>query len=79
MNTDILQKLGIALGIARHRLQNTQSPSYADDMVALWLQRVDQVNGRGGPTWLTLEKAMRHKTVGMTGQADDVKREHLGK
>ena len=74
INSDILQRLGIALGIAHTRLQNTQSPSFVDDLVGLWLQKVDQVTARGGPTWAALEKAMRHRTVGMVGQADEIKR-----
>ena len=77
VNTDILQKLGVALGIAHSRLQTIQLPSYADDMVALWLLRMDQVMERGGPTWATLEKAMRHETVGMVGTANDIKRDKL--
>ena len=73
VNCDILQKLGIALGINHYRLQNTQ----ATEMVSLWLQRVDQVDKYGGPTWIALEKAMRHDTVGMIGKANDVKKERL--
>ena len=77
VNNDIIQKLGIALGIVYGRLQNTKSPSFVNNMVALWLQRVDQVDKHGGPTWSTLEKAMRDKTVGMNGSANDVERERL--
>ena len=77
VNTAILQKLGVALGIAYSRLQNTQSPTFAEDMVALWLLRMDQVMERGGPTWAALEKAMRHETVGMIGIANDIKRDKL--
>ena len=78
VDNDSLKKLGIALGIGPHRLQNTQSASFGNDMVGWWLQRVDQVDAKGGPTWATLENAMRHVTVGMTGQANDIKRDKLG-
>ena len=77
VNSDILQNLGIALGIAPHRLQNIQPQTLAGVLVSLWLQRVDQVDERGGPTWHTLEQAMRHKIVGMTGTANDVLKEQL--
>ena len=77
VNNDILQKLGIALGIAPYRLQNIPSQSLADGLVSLWLLRLDQVDERGGPTWHALEQAMRHKTVGMTGTANDVLKEQL--
>ena len=77
VNSDILQNLGIALGIAPHRLQNIQPQTLAGVLVSLWLLRVDQVDERGGPTWHALEQAMRHKTVGMTGTANDVLKERL--
>ena len=76
-SSDILQKLGIALGIAHYRLHNIPSQSLADCLVSLWLLRVDQVDERGGPTWHTLEEAMRHSTVGMTGTANDILKERL--
>ena len=72
MDSDILQNLGIALGIAPHRLKNTPSHSLAGSLVSLWLQRVDRVDKQGGPTWHTLEQAMRHMTVGLTGTANDI-------
>ena len=36
VNNAIIQKLGIALGIVYGWLQNTQSPSFVNNMVALW-------------------------------------------
>ena len=74
VNNDILKNLGLALGISPGRLQNIQSPN---DMVGLWLLRVDQVDAMGGPTWGTLVKAMRHVTVGLNGQANDIERKRL--
>ena len=77
VNNDILKNLAIALGIGSHRLQYPQSPSFGNDIVGWWLQRVDQVDAMGGPTWTTLVKAMRHVTVGMNGKANDIEKKRL--
>ena len=77
VNIYILQNLGLALGITYSRLQNTQSLSYAADLVDLWLLKIDQVNEKGGPTWATLESVMRDKIVGLNGIADDIRKDKL--
>ena len=68
--------LGLVLGLSRHRVKGLEdSKTLLDDMIAAWLQKVDQV---GVPTWQKLVMALRHKRVGQTGIANKIeKNKHL--
>ena len=67
--------LGVVLGLGHHRVKGMEdSKTFLDDMVAAWLQKVDQV---GVPTWQRLVKALRHKRVGQTGIASEIERKKL--
>ena len=65
-----IYNLGMVLGLSHHRVKRMKdSETFLDDMVAAWLQKVDQVEV---PTWQKLVKALRHKRVGQTGIASEI-------
>ena len=67
--------LGLVLGLSYHRVKGMEdSKTFLDDMIAAWLQKVDQV---GVPTWQSLVKALRHRRVGQTGVASEIEKEKL--
>ena len=67
--------LGLVLGLSHHRMNEMKdSLTFLDDMIAAWLQKVDQV---GIPTWENLVKALRHKRVGQTGIASEIEKDKL--
>ena len=43
------------------------SPNFLTDVLADWLQRVDQVRKAGVPTWQRLVEALRDPRVGHNG------------
>ena len=64
--------LGLLLGLSHHRVKAMEdSKTFLDDMIAAWLQKVDQV---GVPTWQRLVKALRHRRVGQTGIASEIEK-----
>ena len=67
--------LGLVLGLSHHRVKGMKdSEMFLDDMIAAWLQKVDQVEV---PTWQRLVKALRHKRVGQTGIASEIENDKL--
>ena len=67
--------LGLLLGLSHHRVKAMKdSETFLDDMIAAWLQKVDQV---GVPTWQRLVKALRHRRVGQTGIASEIEKDKL--
>ena len=67
--------LGLVLGLTHHRVKEMEnSKTFLDDMIAAWLQKVDQV---GVPTWQSLVKALRHRRVGQTGIASEIEKEKI--
>ena len=65
--------LGLVLGLSHHRVKAMRdSETFLDDMIAAWLQKVDQV---GVPTWQRLVEALRHKRVGQTGIASGIEKD----
>jgi len=48
------------------------SKTFLDDMVAAWLQKVDQVQKKGAPSWRRLVEALRDRTVGQNGIAKKI-------
>ena len=70
--------LGLVLGLDYHRLKGLiDSPDFLADTLAGWLQRVDQVQKAGAPTWRRLVDALRDPRVGQNGIACEVEREKL--
>ena len=68
-----LTKLGLDLGISYDRLRRIDSQNFLEDMLAAWLQRVDQVQQRGTPTWKRLMKCL--KRAGQNGIAINIERD----
>ena len=67
--------LGLVLGLSHHRVKGMEdSKTFLDDMIAAWLQKVDQVEV---PTWQRLVKALRHMRVGQTGIASEIENDKL--
>ena len=48
------------------------SCTFLSDVIHAWLQREDEVDKKGKPSWQVLIKALRHHTVGQTGIANDI-------
>ena len=51
------------------------SPDFLADMLAEWLQPVDQVQEIGVPTWRRLVEALRDPRVGQNGIASYIERD----
>ena len=70
--------LGLVLGLSQHRVKGMKdSETFLDDMIAAWLQKVDQVQKMGAPTWQRLVEALKHDRVGHTGIASKIETEKL--
>ena len=70
--------LGLVLGLDYHRLKEMiDSSSFLQDMLAGWLQQVDQVLSTGLPTWKRLVEALRDQTVGQNGLASKIEEKQL--
>ena len=75
LNKTHIYHLGLVLGLSHHRVKGMKdSETFLDDMIAAWLQKVDQVEV---PTWQRLVKALRHKRVGQNGIASEIERDKL--
>ena len=65
--------LGLVLGLNYNRLKEMiDSSSFLQDMLAGWLQQVDQVLSTGVPTWTRLVEALKDQTVGQNGLASKI-------
>ena len=58
------------MGLDYNRLKAMMdTSSFLEDMLAGWLQQVDQVPSTGVPTWKRLVEALKHQRVGQNGLA----------
>ena len=65
--------LGLLLGLGYERLKAMMdTPTFLQDMLAGWLQKVDRVLNIGVPTWRRLAEALRDPRVGQIGLALEV-------
>ena len=70
--------LGLVLGLSHHRVKEMEgSKTFLDDMIVAWLQKVDQVQKRGVPTWQRLVEALKHDRVRQIGIASKIETEKL--
>ena len=77
--TDIYH-LGLVLGLSESRVRGVEdSKTFLDDMVVAWLQKVDQVQKRGAPSWRRLVEALRDRTVGQNGIARKILQDKIHK
>ena len=73
MKKDAIFDLGLVLGLCYHNLKTMMdSCTFLSDVIHAWLQREDEVDKKGKPSWQVLIKALRHHTVGQTGIANDI-------
>ena len=73
-----IYQLGLILGLSNRRLKGMKdSDTFLEDTIEAWLQKVDQVNKRGVPTWERLVEALRHERVGQTGIASKIETQEL--
>ena len=73
-----IYQLGLVLGLSNRRLRGMKdSDTFLEDTIEAWLQKVDQVNKRGVPTWERLVEALRHERVGQTGIASEIETQKL--
>ena len=71
-NAQIL-KLGFVLGLNYTKLKNNKnSDTFLLDTIHSWLQKEDNVVNKGKPSWRTLINALKSKSVGQTGIADQI-------
>ena len=71
--------LGLVLGLEYSRLKAMidSSPTFLQDMLAGWLQRVDQVQMTGVPTWKRLAEALKDPRLGQNGLASKIEQNQL--
>ena len=70
--------LGLVLGLDYTRLQGMKdSPTFLQDMLAAWLQKVDNVQQVGVPTWQKLVEALRDPQVGHKGVSTNIERDKV--
>ena len=68
--------LGIVLGLNFNRLKTVMdTPTFLDEMLAGWLQRVDQVLQTGSPTWSRMVEALKDPRVGQNGLASKIEQD----
>ena len=68
--------LGLVLGLDYNRLKAIMdTSSFLEDMLAGWLQQVDQVPSTGVPTWNRLMEALKDKRVGQNRLAITIEEE----
>ena len=73
LKKDQIFRLGLVLGLRVPTLDNMKdSPAFLYDMLAGWLQGQDNVDRRGGHTWGTLVKGLRHPSVAQNETADRI-------
>ena len=71
--------LGLVLGLDYNRLKPLiDSPDFLTEVLAGWLQRVDQVQKVGVPTWKRLVEALRDPRVGQNGIASEIEQDKQG-
>ena len=72
--------LGLILGLGYSRLKTMMdSQTFLQDMLAGWLQKVDQVQMTGVPTWRRLAEALKDPRVGQNGIASEIETLQLTK
>ena len=68
--------LGIVLGLNYNRLKTMMdTATFLSEMLAKWLEGVDQVLQTGVPTWKSLVKALRDPLVGQNGLASKIEQD----
>ncbi len=74
VNKPDIRSLGLVLGlnITRLRTLEQMSDNLLDNVIYAWLQREEDVNMRGVPSWATLVKALQHRRLGQTGIAENI-------
>ena len=73
-----VMKLGLYLGLAYQRIKSMMdSSNFLEDVVAAWLQKADNVQQKGIPTWERLVEALRQKTVSQHGIACKIEKTEL--
>ena len=77
LKRDQIFELGVVLGLhavpTLDKLRYTQT--FLCDMLAAWLQGMDDVNKRGGHTWKALVNALKRPSVNQTEIADKIQRD----
>jgi len=69
-------KLGLVMGLDYNQLKPLiDSPDFLEDMLAGWLEKVDQVQKTGVPTWKRLVEALRDPRVGQNGTANIIEQD----
>ena len=71
--------LGLLLGLDYNRLRAMMdtSSTFLQDVLAGWLQRVDQVLKKGVPTWRRLAEALKDPRIGQKGIASVIEQDKI--
>ena len=78
LDKEELEILGELLGLSYTTVTNKKDSSlavYRSSIVRSWLFKQDKVAEKGGPSWSTLEAALRDELLGHNGIADNIHRE----
>ncbi|CAI8006996.1 hypothetical protein GBAR_LOCUS5002 [Geodia barretti] len=77
LDREELEILGQLLGLSYATVTNHKNSSlavYRSSILKAWLLKRDEVNEKGGPSWITLEAALRDELLGHAGIADEINR-----
>ena len=77
LDREELEILGQLLGLSYVTVTNHKDGSltvYRSSILRAWLLKLDKVKEKGGPSWITLEAALRDELLGHTGIADEINR-----
>lgn len=73
MKKGAVYDLMLVMGLNHHKLKTMMnSDTFLDDAIHAWLQREDQVEEKGKPSWEVLIRALKHPMIGQTGIANDI-------
>ena len=78
LNKEELKILGQLLGLSHATVTNHFNSTlavYQTSIVLAWLLKQETVGEKGGPSWSSLEAALRHVLLGHNGIADKIHRE----
>ena len=76
MGRKSVTNLGLVLGLQFTTVRDLPDDYFLDQVITLWLDKSDNVESRGEPSWRSLVWGLRHKQVRQNGIANSIAEEH---
>ena len=76
MNRKSVTDLGLVLGLQYTTVRDLPNDHFLDQMITLWLDKSDNVQSKGEPSWRSLVRGLRHKQVRQNGIANSIAEDH---